>query len=197
MTRPNEGGTSARLLPHTIDAVKLDLGGFAPADPLRRRSWGPSRPRSAPAGRAVRALDRYDYIMWRLDAAAVVLAGFMLAACSSGPSLPVNSQAERTQPREDLRWSPRLKLDMDAIFPRGAGRDLLLYNCTNCHSFVRIVRMQRTKGQWALVKKTMRPRVSGLTDEQVDVLFTYLETSFNDAKPEPELPEWFLETERW
>ena len=86
---------------------------------------------------------------------------------------------------------------MDAIFPRGAGRDLLLNNCTNCHSFVRIVLMQRSRQQWEVVKTNMRQRVAGLSDGDVDTIFDYLEGAFNDTRPEPKLPRWLLDTETW
>ena len=73
----------------------------------------------------------------------------------------------------------------------------MLDNCTSCHSFLRIVLMQRTSAQWAVVKSSMKPRVSGLSDREVDVIFNYLEASFNDTKPEPKLPKWFIEDAAW
>ncbi len=82
------------------------------------------------------------------------------------------------------------KLDMDKIFPPGKGRDLVLYNCTACHSFVRIVNGQRTQDAWEVVRRSMRSRVSGLGDREYDELFAYLEANFNDSKPVPSLPDW-------
>ncbi len=75
------------------------------------------------------------------------------------------------------------------FLPAGEGRELLLSNCVNCHSFVCAVIGQRTKGHLESIKDTHRDRVSGLTEEQLDTLFTYLYDNFGDQKPEPELPE--------
>lgn len=86
------------------------------------------------------------------------------------------------------------KLDMDKIFPPGKGRDLVLFNCTACHSFVRIVTGQRTRDAWQVVKRSMRTRVSGLSDQEYDDLFAYLEASFSDSKPVPSLPDWLSES---
>lgn len=91
----------------------------------------------------------------------------------------------------------QLRLDLDAIFPAGPGRDLLLNNCTGCHTFLRIVVGRRSKDQWDYVKRDMRGKVSQLSDQDVDTLFAYLEANFNDAKPVPNLPNWFLQTGEW
>lgn len=86
---------------------------------------------------------------------------------------------------------------MDAIFPPGEGRDLVLQNCIVCHSFIRFVLLQRTHGEWEYVRSRMRPFVPHLDDAQVEVLFGYLERHFNDANPEPVLPQWFLDSAVW
>lgn len=123
--------------------------------------------------------------------------GFSVAASSCGGATPPDDpRAQRVEEVGEPSGAP-LKLDMDAIFPRGAGRDLMLDNCTNCHSFVRIVLMQRTREQWGVVKNAMKPRVSGLSDEDVDVIFSYLEASFSDTRPAPKLPKWFIEDAAW
>lgn len=90
-----------------------------------------------------------------------------------------------------------LKLDLDTIFPPGPGRDLVLNNCTVCHTFLRIVVGQRTKDQWEYVRRDMRGRVNQLSDLDADTLFSYLEANFNDTKPVPKLPDWFLQTGEW
>ena len=132
---------------------------------------------------------------------AALLLGFSLSASSCGGAASAVPQSRteirRIDPAADPPPGVPLKIDMDAIFPHGAGRDLLLDNCTNCHSFVRIVLMQRTRERWAIVKANMRPRVVGLSDQDVDTIFEYLEASFNDSRPEPKLPKWLLETETW
>ncbi len=128
---------------------------------------------------------------------AMLALGFTVVASSCGGAIPPDHpRAQRVEEVGEFSGAP-FKLDMDAIFPRGAGRDLMLDNCTNCHSFVRIVLMQRTREQWAVVKKAMRPRVVGLSDRDVDVIFDYLEASFSDTRPAPTLPKWFLDDAAW
>jgi hypothetical protein len=80
------------------------------------------------------------------------------------------------------------KINLDAILPAGKGRDLLLNNCTSCHSFVCAVVGQRTVDYWETVKLGHKERVSSLSTDDVNTLFTYLETNFNDKKPIPQLP---------
>ncbi len=80
------------------------------------------------------------------------------------------------------------KVNLDAFMPPGKGRDLLLNNCTSCHSFVCAINGQRSVDAWQAVKIGHRDRVASLSDEDYNTLFTYLETNFNDQKPPPELP---------
>lgn len=80
------------------------------------------------------------------------------------------------------------KVDMDKIMPPGKGRDLLVNNCTSCHSFVCAIKGQRPVSAWEGVKLGHRERVSSLGDDDYNTLFTYLAQNFNDTKPSPELP---------
>jgi mono/diheme cytochrome c family protein len=86
------------------------------------------------------------------------------------------------------------KVDLDKIFPAGKGRDLLLLNCSACHSFVRAVVGQRTKDAWEVVKRNMRSRVSGMSEQDFETVFAYLEANFDDTKPPPDLPDWLRST---
>jgi hypothetical protein len=43
------------------------------------------------------------------------------------------------------------------------------------------------------IKLRMRDRVRSLSDEEYETLFAYLAENFNDTKPGPPLPRWFLE----
>lgn len=81
------------------------------------------------------------------------------------------------------------RVDLDKIFPQGAGRDMMLSDCVACHSFVCSVIGQRSAGHWETIKKGHRDKTPGLSDEDYDTLFAYLAESFNDTNPEPELPE--------
>lgn len=80
------------------------------------------------------------------------------------------------------------KVNLDLIFPTGAGRELTLNNCTSCHSFVCVVRGQRTEEHWNTTKATHRGRVSSMNDADYAEVFAYLTEHFNDKNPEPELP---------
>lgn len=107
-------------------------------------------------------------------------------------SEPATATAESTATGEAVAATPAAeqpgKVNLDKIFPDGKGRELVLNNCTACHSFVCVVRGQRTVDHWNTVMATHRPRVSSLSDDDYKVLFDYVKENFNDTKPEPELP---------
>ncbi len=84
------------------------------------------------------------------------------------------------------------KLNLDDYFPKGAGRDLVLRDCTTCHSFAPVITGQRPKARWSSLKDDHRDKASGVTQADYDVEFAYLMENFNDTKPEPKLPDWFL-----
>lgn len=83
---------------------------------------------------------------------------------------------------------------MDKIFPPGEGREVVLQNCTNCHTFVPIALARNTPDEWWSHRTQHRQRVPGLTDAQVDTLYGYLTTNFAPGRPLPELPEDLLQT---
>jgi hypothetical protein len=86
------------------------------------------------------------------------------------------------------------RLDMNAIFPPGPGRELLLNNCQNCHTFVPIVVLQMNQEAWQRNSLDHRERVTTLTDEEFKILYEYLAANFNPDRPVPELPKELLET---
>lgn len=85
-------------------------------------------------------------------------------------------------------------LNMDEIFPPGPGRQLVLDNCTTCHTFVPIVVLQMTPEQWERNARDHRDRVLGLTDEEFKILYEYVTKNFNPDHPVPQLPEDLLTT---
>jgi hypothetical protein len=117
-------------------------------------------------------------------------------AAPTQPATPTNTPVLPTVAVTPVS-NTQLKLDVDAIFPSGKGRDLVLNNCTVCHTFLRVVVGQRTKDQWEYVRRDMRGKVSQLSDQDIDTLFVYLEANFNETKPVPNLPDWFLQTGEW
>jgi mono/diheme cytochrome c family protein len=87
-----------------------------------------------------------------------------------------------------------IKVNLEEIFPPGPGRDLVLENCQNCHTFVPIVVLQMDKDAWQRNSLDHRERVSSLTDEQFQTLYQYLTTNFGPHRPVPKLPKELLKT---
>ena len=87
-----------------------------------------------------------------------------------------------------------VKVDLEAIFPQGPGRDLVLENCQNCHTFVPIVVLQMDKDAWYRNSLDHRERVTTLTDQQVKTIYEYLSTNFGPHRPVPRLPKELLST---
>lgn len=125
---------------------------------------------------------------------AAVVGSAVLAASCAVPTVQLGAPAQpatlTSGPATATPAGAAQRLNLDAIFPPGKGRDLVLMNCTTCHGFGIIVRGQRKMGHWETLKRDHRDRVSGLSDGDHNTLFTYLAENFNDTKPEPELPEW-------
>lgn len=86
------------------------------------------------------------------------------------------------------------KLNLDEIFPRGAGRELVLDNCQNCHTFVPIVVLQMEKDAWQRSSLDHRDRVNNLSDEEFKTVYEYLIANFGPHRPVPTLPKEFLES---
>ncbi len=81
-------------------------------------------------------------------------------------------------------------VDLDAIAPPGEERDMLIMECSNCHPFVCAVRGQRTVPHWEMVRLMHESRLwINLSERDSSLLFSYLESNFNDQKPMPDLPE--------
>lgn len=84
------------------------------------------------------------------------------------------------------------KINLDDYFPKGPGRDLVLRDCTTCHSFAPVIMGQRPKARWLSLKEDHKDKASGVVPADYDAEFNYLMENFNDTKPEPKLPDWFL-----
>lgn len=91
------------------------------------------------------------------------------------------------------------KINMEAIFPPGEGRELVLWTCMNCHTFVRIVAGHHTHSHgtetgrdthWDTHRILHAERLKHLSEEERDKLYAYLKENFNDVKPAPKLPSW-------
>ncbi len=86
--------------------------------------------------------------------------------------------------------------EVNQIFPPGRGQDLIFRACVNCHNWVPIALAQMTPEDWQRNAMTHRNRVSGLTDEEFNFLYQYLQTNFApnhqppDNIPQDLLQEW-------
>lgn len=98
-------------------------------------------------------------------------------------------------------------LDLDQVFRCAAtdeagtancveARDLILNNCTTCHTFVPIVMQQFDANGWTslLERHVNGGRVNQLSAEQVAAIHTYLSDNFDGSLPPPELPPELLST---
>lgn len=126
-----------------------------------------------------------------------------LAACGGGSAPQSTGQAapgaQATTPGSSGEHASAAaegptKVNMDEIFPQGAGRDLVLNNCQNCHTFVPIVILQMEEDAWTRSSLDHRPRVTGLSDDEFKTLYTYLKATFNPNRPVPKLPKELLES---
>ena len=67
-------------------------------------------------------------------------------------------------------------------------RDLILQNCTACHTFVPIVKAQKTEQEWDATLGPHRSRLPDLSDDDYAKIRAYLVPHFNPQHPKPELP---------
>ncbi len=86
------------------------------------------------------------------------------------------------------------KLNMDEIFPPGAGREAVLDNCTTCHTIVPLVILQYTQGQWDASARNHSDRVPRMSQADFKAAYNYLAKNFNPDRPVPKLPKELLDT---
>jgi cytochrome c5 len=115
----------------------------------------------------------------------------LVALVAAGCSRPAPEQPKPTPPTASTAAS---KVDLDKIFPAGAGRQLVLDNCTTCHTFVPIVVLRMTKDAWQRNSRDHRERVKALSDADFTTLYEYLAANFNPDRPVPELPNELMQT---
>lgn len=118
-------------------------------------------------------------------AAALILA----IACGSAPP---GELASANTTRADA--AVPTKVDLDAIFPPGDGREVVLGSCQNCHTFVPIVILQMDKDAWRRNSLDHRERVATLSDEQFAQAYAYLAEHFGPHRPVPQLPPDLLKS---
>jgi hypothetical protein len=126
----------------------------------------------------------------RVRWACAILAVTVGAAACSGSTDTTN----RDMPPQPDAATVAGKVDIDQIFPPGEGRDLVLNNCQNCHTFVPIVVLQMEEDAWTRNSIDHRERVTQLSDEDFKTLYIYLKANFHPGRPVPKLPKELLDT---
>jgi mono/diheme cytochrome c family protein len=132
----------------------------------------------------------------RLAVLVAILAGAVIGGCSStaapaaggapttAPTVAPAKPAATTAPAAAGAAAPASWAD---VFPAGAGKQTVLERCGTCHGFDRVVLGQKTADRWASVKASHSDKVSGMSQTDVDALFTYLAQNFGPDKPEPNI----------
>jgi mono/diheme cytochrome c family protein len=121
----------------------------------------------------------------RLVLAAVAI-GFIVAVAAL--SIPNASSAQDVQVNLDEVFRC---VDTDKAVCAEA-RELILNNCTLCHTFAPIVLQQFDSAGWQGLLDRHRERVPQLSDEQIKTIHTYLSANFNQQLDPPELPASLL-----
>ena len=117
-------------------------------------------------------------------------AAVLLATSGCGGAAAPDGQPE--PPPVAAKHTPK-RVDLDAIFPPGPGRELVLNNCQSCHVWVPIVILQMDKNAWRRNSLEHRSRVEALSDENFTILYEYLSSTFTPERPVPQLPQALLE----
>ena len=120
----------------------------------------------------------------------LLVAATLILCVACGGTAP---SEEQPSPGPTAASSEPDRVDLDAIFPPGPGRDLLLNNCQTCHVWVPIVILQMDQNAWRRNSLDHRDRVEALSDEDFKVLYDYLSSTFTPDRPVPKLPQGLLE----
>jgi len=67
--------------------------------------------------------------------------------------------------------------------PDGAGKELVMNVCTQCHELTRITTKKRTKEEWSDTVDKMAVRGAKASDEEFETIVNYLAKYFGKDKP--------------
>src|SRR5262245_44236552 len=98
--------------------------------------------------------------------------------CTRPADQPAAAPAKSGAAPKAAAQAPAAKVNLNEIFPAGRGRELVLNNCTTCHTFVPIVILQMTKQAWERNSRDHRGRVAALSEADFKLLYEYLEANF-------------------
>lgn len=121
------------------------------------------------------------------------------SGCAAPTSPPASSSQQvpaTTTPKTGAAEAAEenVAVNIEQIFPAAAEREILLNNCTSCHTFVPIVVLQMDQEAWERNKVIHRSRVPALGDAEFDNLYKYLIANFNPNRQVPRLPKELLDT---
>ena len=120
-----------------------------------------------------------------------LLLGMVLLG-GAGCGEPASSDAQTAAQSAAAEPAPT-RVDIDAIFPPGPGRELVLNNCQSCHVWAPIVILPMDRDAWRRNSLEHRGRVEALSDKDFETLYEYLSSTFTPERPVPELPPALLE----
>ncbi len=118
-------------------------------------------------------------------AGAVLYASYGASPNSSSVSATVDLPS--IEPAE-VSASQVQKLNLDDIFPQGAGRDLMLENCTNCHEVSLFAILRKSPDAWMRIRANHARRFPALNDAEVESMYEYAAANFNTDRPPSKVP---------
>ena len=116
-------------------------------------------------------------------------AGTLLVSCGGQP--PAEEPEAGPPPGHASEAKP---FNIRDVFPEGPGRELVLDNCQSCHVVVPILVLRMDEAAWYRNSIEHRERVEGLGDEDFEILYEYLSSTFTPDRPIPKLPAALLDT---
>jgi len=119
---------------------------------------------------------------------ALILAACLLLGCSK-PTAPETPTAATEKPPP----APASFTTVAGIFPDGPGKELVLSTCGSCHPVACSAIGQRSAERWESLKNGHKDKLTGVTNADLEAMFTYLKATFNESKPEPKVPPEFMQ----
>lgn len=109
---------------------------------------------------------------------------------STEPGLAaVKPEAAPTAPASpEPASSPSGSFTVAGVFPTGPGKEMVLSTCGSCHPVACTAIGQRTADRWESLKSGHRDKLTSVSAADLDTMFAYLKTTFNESKPEPKIP---------
>jgi hypothetical protein len=123
---------------------------------------------------------------WRAALLGAVLAA-MIAALA-GALAPSRARAQSDVDISKIFWCKDGENGGQTADQCAEARDLILQNCTSCHTFVPIVKAQKSEQEWNATLATHRSRLPDVSDDDYAKIRAYLIPHFNPQHPKPELP---------